>query len=636
MTGRSQDDVAARPRSKSREGRNTPNKIPQRGPQSPVGASPAGVEPQKSRGRFRDPVEDALEMKRKQAEAQQALLRKREEQELAECTFAPAIDYVSRELAESNPYRRSKPLHERGIGQVTHVWAKAEPHYDTKVHVNETSRQLVERLVEKNPAFGGTIGDRAKRQQQSLAEWRKKEAEQKEQREGEEATHAPSITKSASKLVQQRSGPQDALGRLTDEYVRKQQEARDRAKVEAENRMAKENEKTVFVNKTSERLLQQAVESGRQVKGIDSGSKTPRSASLLNREARAWESERFDFDASSGLSTPIRGSVVSRQPSGATPRTPRSAGATPRASTMRTTPPQKHLETRDQPSIPKLAVSRTKSPHANTTNTNRPRSPAAPQPKSLSSPRNSPVHTATSASTTSRLPTKSIPDPSSPVGAEVKAREMIYSSDPNSVSKSGSDVKWQARMSGKAGTGPSPTKLSEGSRNSRTGPGFNPLKEMERMRQEFQTLVAEKEEQTKELLAQVRTQTWSAENSELETENERLRNDLESQMERVAELESAQREANADRDMLRKTNEKLRLDLEAITEKGQAVVELNAKLTLQIKALKAKLRRGNEIDAEAGVADAGQGRDNAAIKKQFEAFLDSEGSSPEQSPERER
>ena len=205
-----------------------------------------------------------------------------------------------------------------------------------------------------------------------------------------------------------------------------------------------------------------------------------------------------------------------------------------------------------------------------------------------------------------------------------------------SVSKSGSDVKWQARMSGKAGTGPSPTKLSEGSRNSRTGPGFNPLKEMERMRQEFQTLVAEKEEQTKELLAQVRTQTRSAENSELETENERLRNDLESQMERVAELESAQREANADRDMLRKTNEKLRLDLEAITEKGQAVVELNAKLTLQIKALKAKLRRGNEIDAEAGVADAGQGRDNAAIKKQFEAFLDSEGSSPEQSPERER
>ena len=94
------------------------------------------------------------------------------------------------------------------------------------------------------------------------------------------------------------------------------------------------------------------------------------------------------------------------------------------------------------------------------------------------------------------LYTKSIPDPSSPIGTEVKAREIkIYSSDPNSVSKSGSDVKWQARMSGKAGTGPSPSKLSEGSRNSRTGPGFNPLKEMERMRQEFQTLVAEKEEE---------------------------------------------------------------------------------------------------------------------------------------------
>ena len=150
-----------------------------------------------------------------------------------------------------------------------------------------------------------------------------------------------------------------------------------------------------------------------------------------------------------------------------------------------------------------------------------------------------------------------------------------------------------------------------------------------------------RQEETRKLLEQLRTQKADASNAELKDENERLRDDLELQVERVSELEAivedhraSVSESEADRQQLRKANEKLRLDLEAITEKGQvawhilklcyvrligslhavargqlaevtfgvsitlihhihtshqAVVELNAKLMSQIKALKAKV-----------------------------------------------
>ena len=71
------------------------------------------------------------------------------------------------------------------------------------------------------------------------------------------------------------------------------------------------------------------------------------------------------------------------------------------------------------------------------------------------------------------------------------------------------------------------------------------------------------------MLEQLRAQRAEATNGELQEENERLRDDLESHIARVSELEAKLQEVDDDREQLRKANEKLRLDLEAITEKGQ-------------------------------------------------------------------
>jgi peptidoglycan hydrolase CwlO-like protein len=71
------------------------------------------------------------------------------------------------------------------------------------------------------------------------------------------------------------------------------------------------------------------------------------------------------------------------------------------------------------------------------------------------------------------------------------------------------------------------------------------------------------------MLEQLRAQRAEATNGELQEENERLRDELESHIARVSELEAKVQEVDDDREQLRKANEKLRLDLEAITEKGQ-------------------------------------------------------------------
>ncbi len=82
------------------------------------------------------------------------------------------------------------------------------------------------------------------------------------------------------------------------------------------------------------------------------------------------------------------------------------------------------------------------------------------------------------------------------------------------------------------------------------------------------------------LLEQIKAQKVEASNGNLKAENERLRDDLESHVDKVADLEMTvqeQRESiqemEDERDQLRKANEKLRLDLEAITEKGQVLLQ---------------------------------------------------------------
>ena len=141
-----------------------------------------------------------------------------------ECSFSPAISRESQKLAEANPYRRAAPLHERSIHHVTHVWedSTASP----KVPMNETSRLLAATLPDRDVP----IGERAAKQQAAFAERIKKEAERKKETEVSEATHRPNIDKVSTKLVQKRQGASDAMGRLTDEYVRKREEARDKVK----------------------------------------------------------------------------------------------------------------------------------------------------------------------------------------------------------------------------------------------------------------------------------------------------------------------------------------------------------------------------------------------------------------------
>ncbi len=143
---------------------------------------------------------------------------------LQECSFSPAISHVSRELAESNPYRRSAPLHERKIGHVTHVYR--EESIAPKVEMNETSRVLAASM----PGRDGTIGERAAREQQAFAERIQREAEAKREKEAEAVTCSPQVSKGSNKLITKRQGAPDALGRLTDEYVRKREEAREKAR----------------------------------------------------------------------------------------------------------------------------------------------------------------------------------------------------------------------------------------------------------------------------------------------------------------------------------------------------------------------------------------------------------------------
>lgn len=141
-----------------------------------------------------------------------------------ECSFSPSISRESQKLAEANPYRRAAPLHERSIHHVTHVWEDST--VTPKVSMNETSRLLAATLPDRNVP----IGERAAKQQAAFAERIKKEKEEKDQSEVIAATHRPNIDKTSTKLVQMRQGAPDAMSRLTDEYVRKREEAREKVK----------------------------------------------------------------------------------------------------------------------------------------------------------------------------------------------------------------------------------------------------------------------------------------------------------------------------------------------------------------------------------------------------------------------
>lgn len=302
---------------------------------------------------------------------------------------------------------------------------------------------------------------------------------------------------------------------------------------EADDKMTQALAKPVYVNKQSERLLQRAADSGREVKGIDARCKTPRTAAC--RET----SQRFDCCAP----TPLGGASRSQSRGQSPMSTPR----TPRASMVNTTP-------------------------ANTTSASESSRSRNAKSKSPSCSPESPHH---------------VLSLSMPRGRQSDFGESeddkICAANPNSIGiGSGSDIKWLARMAHKTGIEPRQASSRSGDASpSRARSGgatgaFNPFLEMDKMRLEFQKMMKEKEEETRALLEQMKAQKAEASNGELREENEKLRDDLEAQVEQVSELEMAAedqrmslQEVEDERDQLRNANEKLRLDLEAITEKGQ-------------------------------------------------------------------
>lgn len=222
--------------------------------------------------------------------------------------------------------------------------------------------------------------------------------------------------------------------------------------------MSKTLAKPIFVNKQSERLLQRAADAGRDVKGIDAGSKTPRTLSSGD------SGQRFDSDFKYGAFTPRGGAKAhshSESPA-MTPRTPRSE--------------QRASVTREGSSSRQHNRSNSRSV----------------SPESESKPE----------STTPR-------GRRSDGGAIQRARggyldiennedDKICAANPNLISESGSDLKWLARM-GKSGADlrQNSTRSSGGSspvraRSGGSG-GFNPFGEMDKMRLEFQRLIKEKE-----------------------------------------------------------------------------------------------------------------------------------------------
>jgi len=291
--------------------------------------------------------------------------------------------------------------------------------------------------------------------------------------------------------------------------------------------------KPVYVNKQSERLLQRAADSGREVKGIDARCKTPRTAAC--RET----SQRFDCGAPTALGGASRSQSRGQSPT-STPRTPRASMANTNPAT--TTSASESSRSRN---------AKSKSPRC---------SPESPHHVlSLSMPRGR----------------------QSDFGESED--DKICAANPNSIGiGSGSDIKWLARMAHKTGIEPrQPSSRSGDASPSQARSGgatgaFNPFLEMDKMRLEFQKMMKEKEEETRALLELMKAQKAEASNGELREENEALRDDLEAQVEQVSELEMAAEEQRMslqeledERDQLRNANEKLRLDLEAITEKGQ-------------------------------------------------------------------
>lgn len=218
--------------------------------------------------------------------------------------------------------------------------------------------------------------------------------------------------------------------------------------------MAQALAKPTYVNKQSERLLQRAADSGREIKGIDAGSKTPRTM------ASTEYNQRFDNEYGSAAPTPRGGTSRSHSRATSPLMTPR----TPRSSLTRTTPARELVSS-------SARNTKSKSPNGS------PDSP--PQKLAFTTPL---AHLGATSRTGGR-------------GHDSNQDDTICSANPNSIGDCASDIKWMARMSGKSNVEPRPrSRAASPARALRTASsGFNPFGEMDKMRLEFQRLMREKE-----------------------------------------------------------------------------------------------------------------------------------------------
>ena len=234
-----------------------------------------GFTPEKTprTSRSKSPVQEAMEQKARRQERFNAVMQQRAKKEVEGCSFKPELSKRSLGLVDKNPYLRAEPLHSRGASKSPAV--SNETSEDPPISVmNEVSRILLMRKGDRHgPVHERLIefGKKAKEKSQG----RLQELQIKEQKN---STFSPKIDHNSERLVLSRDGGQDAMERLTCEYLQKRREKRERLLQEAEEKLQQATQQKSFITATSKRLLEKAQSTGRLTPRSDSGvsrSRTP-------------------------------------------------------------------------------------------------------------------------------------------------------------------------------------------------------------------------------------------------------------------------------------------------------------------------------------------------------------------------
>ncbi|EKX50750.1 hypothetical protein GUITHDRAFT_103341 [Guillardia theta CCMP2712] len=446
--------------------------------------------------RSKSPVQEAMEQKARRQERFNAVMQQRAEKEVEGCSFKPELSKRSLGLVDKNPYLRAEPLHSRGASKSPAV--SKETSEDPPISVmNEVSRILLMRKGDRHgPVHERLIefGKKAKEKSQG----RLQELQMQEQKN---STFSPKIDHNSERLVLSRDGGQDAMERLTCEYLQKRREKRERLLQEAEEKLQQATQQKSFITATSKRLLEKAQSTGRLTPRSDSGISRSRTPISDNGDRAPQQKQMPSPNLTRGRSARQSWSGISSILSDDSNEN-FCVGAFDFHEELR----KNELKTKTLEQI----MSKTKTP-------------------SLVSPRGS--------------------------------AEGIMSPISSSQSTPASLLKWHGWNKMRAGKGSQDDSIINNHSEKTSHFEQNDIRlQMQQLTQEYEQL----------------------------SQNYKL---LESE---VLALQNENRQLAQERDVARKQNEKLRADMDAITEKGQAVVRLNARLMAQIKDLKSKDVRGKQ------------------------------------------